>query len=387
MNVQERPIDDIIPYARNARVISDVAIDKVAASIKEFGWRQPIVVDDQNVIIAGHTRLLAAKKLGLKVVPVHVAVGLTPAQVKAYRLADNRTHDESRWDEQMLSIELAELSDFDIGLDLTGFDTDEITRLTSAGQDAAGFTDDDAVPELPMQPVTRLGDVWRLGRHQVLCGDCTEWEAVAKLLQKMPPELIFTDPPYGINLLGSKPSKCGGGGKVYEPIKGDDQDFDPTFIIELFGDVPMVLWGANYFSSKLPRGKWFVWDKQRPAGLDFSDCELAWSNLPGVKVKKYTVNINTETADRHHPTQKPVKLFCEMFDDIEAGKHIVDLFLGSGTTLLACEKTGRSCTGVELSEHYCDVIVRRWQEFTQQEAVHAGTGKTFAQLERERLEA
>ncbi|MEI6730382.1 MAG: ParB N-terminal domain-containing protein, partial [Pseudomonadota bacterium] len=285
MLVQEQSIDKIIPYARNARVISDSAVDKVAASIKEFGWRQPIVVDCENVIVCGHTRFLAAKKLGLENVPVHVATDLSTTQIKAYRLADNRVHEESTWDTDLLALELEELGDLDFNLDLTGFNADEINILSFADINSDSLCDEDETPELQTAAISLPGDVWKLGRHNLICGDCTEWKPIDAVIKNSPPDIIFTDPPYGINLLGKKPSKFGGGGKVYEPIKGDDKDFDPTFIIEHFPNLPLVLWGANYFSNKLLRGKWFVWDKQRPAGLDFSDCELAWSNLEGVKVK------------------------------------------------------------------------------------------------------
>ena len=189
-------IETVIPYAQNSRKISERAIDEVAASIKEFGWRVPIVVDKDFVIICGHTRLLAEKKLGLREVPVHVAENLTPAQVKAYRLMDNRSHEETDWDLDLLGPELEELKDLDFDLSLTGFDDREIDDFLAAPDDERA----DAVPPVPENPASRLGDVWLLGKHRLICGDCTQADAVAKLLGSATPLLMVTDPPYGIEL-------------------------------------------------------------------------------------------------------------------------------------------------------------------------------------------
>lgn len=384
MQIQNWPIEKPVPYARNARVIPQSAIDKVAASLQEFGFRQPLVVDENGVVVVGHTRLQAAKQLGMGEVPVHVATGLTKAQVKAYRLMDNRSHEEAGWDNDLLKLELEELNELDFSLDLTGFGREEISDLLDERFTAKGKTDEDETPPLPESAVTRIGDVWILGEHRIMCADCMDAANVAIACGGVKPAMLFTDPPYGINLLGAKPSKCGGGGKVYQPIKGDSEQFDPTFMLEAYSEIPMFLWGANYFAHLLPRGKWFVWDKERPKGLDFSDCELAWSNLDGVKIKKYTVNANTETSDRHHPTQKPVRLYREILDDLNAGAVVLDLFLGSGTAVLACETTGRRCIGLELDEHYCDVIVERWQNFTGRQAMLADTGRTFKETSHDR---
>jgi hypothetical protein len=195
MQVTLWQIDGVIPYARNAREIPQSAIDKVAASIREFGWRQPIVVDRESVIVAGHTRLLAARKLGLSAVPVHVADNLTAAQIKAYRLMDNRSHEEARWDMELLATELSELKVSDMDLSLTGFNSKEIDDLLRNDDPA-----EDVVPPLPDSPVTRAGDLWICGRHRVLCGDSTSPEAVARLLGDRKPFVMVTDPPYGIQL-------------------------------------------------------------------------------------------------------------------------------------------------------------------------------------------
>src|SRR5688572_18680942 len=202
MDVTLWPIEKVTPYARNARKIPPQAVDKVAASIQEFGWRQPIVVDADGVIVAGHTRLLAAQKLGLTHVPVHVATGLTPTQIKAYRLMDNRSHQETTWDDELLTIELAELKDLAVDLDLTGFECREIDALFAS--QATGLTPADDVPAVPDVPVSQPGDLWLCGggrrQHRVLCADSTNMEAVARLLGNRKPSLMVTDPPYGVEL-------------------------------------------------------------------------------------------------------------------------------------------------------------------------------------------
>jgi len=199
MQVEQWPTDKPIPYARNARKIPQSAIDKVASSIKEFGWRQPIVVDAEGVVIVGHTRLLAALKLKLPQVPVHVAHGLTPAQVKAYRLVDNRSHDEAEWDFELLGPELADLQGFDIDLALTGFDQDEIAKALAGVESATnGLTDDDAAPEPPVEPVCRAGEVWTLGRHRLVCGSATEQADAQRLIATDRADLLITDPPYNV---------------------------------------------------------------------------------------------------------------------------------------------------------------------------------------------
>ena len=197
LKVSAWPIEKVIPYARNSRKIPERAIDKVAASIREFGFRVPIVVDKDGVIICGHTRLLAAKKLALREVPVHVADNLTPAQVKAYRLMDNRSHEETDWDLELLGPELEELRDLDFDLELTGFDEREIDDFLSDPGD-----DDRAnlAPPVPEHPAARLGDVYVMGKHRLICGDCTQADVVAKLLGNVKPLLMTTDPPYGVGL-------------------------------------------------------------------------------------------------------------------------------------------------------------------------------------------
>lgn len=212
MEVTNWPLEKIKPYARNARNIPPQAIDKVAASIQEFGWRQPIVVDKDGVIIVGHVRLLAAQKLGLSEAPVHIAYNLTPAQVRTYRLLDNRSHEETSWDDGLLGLELLDLKDMGVNLDLTGFATEEIGDFLARAEGTDGLTDPDAVPEVPENPVSKPGDLWVLGKHRLLCGDATRLSEVERILDGRQADMVFTDPPYNVNY--SQPSMTRGPRKV-----------------------------------------------------------------------------------------------------------------------------------------------------------------------------
>jgi len=404
MKIKTVKIEEAIPYVRNPRQ-NKAAIAKVSASLKEFGWQQPIVVDKDMVVIAGHTRLEAARTLGMDKVPVQIAEDLTDAQVKAYRIADNRVSQEAEWDLDLLRLELSDLDNLDYDLLLTGFDDDELNGMLTEAVE--GFTDEDDVPELPDEPVSVLGDIWTLGNHRLMCGDSTSVDAVDKLMDGNKADMVFTDPPYGISVVGGAKARNGtiGGAKArngticgankvqaaeYKAVIGDDDEYNPSHIFLSFPDAKYILWGANYYNDKLPiGGRWFVWDKNRGEGTSFSDCELAWSNIKGIVVKKYKVtwdgmNREGESGKRVHPTQKPVLLSEKILLEFNNEKNIVDLFGGSGSTLLACQKTGRNCRMMELDEVYVDVIIKRWQDFTGKEAVHAETGKTFNEMKAER---
>lgn len=390
-HVERRSVDSLIPYARNARTHSEEQVAQLAASIKEWGWTTPVLVDEEGSIIAGHGRVMAARKLGIEEIPVMVARGWTEAQRRAYVLADNQLAANAGWDMDLLKVEIGELDAEGFNLDLIGFDDKMLAGLMAEETD--GLTDADAVPEVPAEPVTVLGDVWELGRHRLMCGDSTSIDAVERLMGGDKADMVFTDPPYGISVVGGAKARngsIGGAGKVkageYRAVIGDDEDYNPSHIFLCFPDAKYILWGANYYSDKLPvGGRWFVWDKNRGEGTTFSDCELAWSNIKGIVVKKYKVtwdgmNREGESGKRVHPTQKPVLLCEKMFKDFHHEKIIVDLFGGSGSTLIACEKTARDCRMMELDQKYCDVIIKRWQEFTGKEAIHAETGKTFNEM-------
>jgi DNA modification methylase len=391
--VERWSIDKLVPYARNARTHSDEQVGQIAASIKEWGWTTPVLVDEQGSIIAGHGRTLAAQRLQMTEVPVMVAKGWSDAKKRAYVLADNKLAMNAGWDNEMLALELGEIGDLGFDLDLTGFTADEIAALMPE-QIEPGQTDEDDVPEVPENPVTVLGDVWILGKHRLMCGDSTSIDAIEKLTEKQSIDMVFTDPPYGVAVVkdGMVGADFGVAKKGnYKPIIGDettDTAIEAYNACVAIGAKKIVLWGGNYFSNKLPPSScWLVWDKRGDSGIvnTFADCELAWTNMTSpARVHKQLWNgmiREGEKDKRVHPTQKPVAL-CEWgitnYTDKDAS--ILDLFLGSGSTLMACEKTNRKCFGMEMSPDYCDVIIKRWQDFTGKIATHAETGKPFAEV-------
>ena len=402
MQIATWPIGNPIPYARNARKIPASAIDKVAASIKEFGWRQPIVVDGEGVILAGHTRLLAAQKLGLQEVPVHIAENLTAAQAKAFRLMDNRSHQEAQWDEALLAPELEELQALAVDLSLTGFGEDELSKLLA--ESAPGLTDDDAVPEPPYKAVTAPGDVWVMGEHRLLCGDATSIDAVQAVMAGGLADMAFTDPPYNVDYEGktAKKLKIGNdtlGGKFYQ------------FLRDACTNLLAVTKGAVYICMSSPElhtlhqaftdagGHWstfVIWAKHHFA-LGRSDYQrmyepilYGWPNgvdhfWCGARDQGDVWFIKRPMANLEHPTMKSVELVERAIRNSSKTRDtILDPFGGSGTTLIACEKSGRQARLIELEPRYCDVIVKRWQEFAGREAVLDGYDRTFVEIASER---
>ena len=363
MNIILQKTDKLIPYHNNPR--KNQAVDKVASSIKEFGWQQPIVVDESNVIVVGHTRYQAAQKLGLKEVPTHIAKGLTESQIKAYRLLDNRANQDALWDDEMLKIEIEGLEELNIDLKLTGFTDKELEDLLF--EKKKGLTDEDEVPETPEEPISKLGDICKLGNHRVMCGDSTNLSDIDKLMNGIYPDLIHTDPPYGMNAV----SKSGVLSKNYKKdIKGDDNNkiAKDSFklIYGLYPKSKQIWWGANYYCSVLPDSEcWLVWDKNNGQS-DQTDCELAWANFRSV-VRQFTQS--SEKTNRVHPTQKPVSLMEWIIKRFNlTSKTIADYFGGSGSTLIAGEKHNLNCFIMELDPKYCDVIIKRWENYTGQKA-------------------
>jgi DNA modification methylase len=365
--------------------------------MKEFGWTNPVLIDEDGGIIAGHGRVMAAHVLGYSEVPVMVASGWSEAKKRAYIIADNKLSDNSSWNEEMLSLELTELADMGFDLSLTGFSLDELDELLDVDLD----TDKDAesnepeIPDLPVDPVTKLGDVWILERedgtiHRVMCGDSTNPVDVAKLLDGESIDMVLTDPPYGISIVGkggagkvasSKAAKSG----VYAPIAGDDSidvAVKAIEIIKTLGAKVQIIWGGNYYAESLPNSScWIVWDKQNSG--DFSDAELAWTNQKtAVRIFAHMWNGMIKASERDekrvHPTQKPVALadWCleQYGDDCIT---VLDLFGGSGFTLLACEKSDRNAFIMEMSPHYVDVILQRYFKLTGRMAVLESTGEQF----------
>jgi DNA modification methylase len=395
MQISTVDIGAVIPYARNPRR-NDAAISKVAASLKEFGWRQPIVVDDQMVVVAGHTRLEAARTLSMEEVPIHIATGLTPEQIKAYRLADNRVGQEAKWDEELLRLELGELEGMDFALDLTGFDSDELLELM-ADPFEEGETDPDEVPDLPEEPVTKPGDLWLLGQHRLLCGDSTNADDVARCLNGVEPHLMVTDPPYGVEYDASwraKPSEYKAGvivsGRSVGVVENDDRaDWRESWAL-FPGDVAYV-WCApgpphctvhdNLVAVGLMPRTMIIWAKDRHSfgrGHYHAQFEPCWYAVRKGRAGHWAGGHKQTTLwqiDRNrinetgHSTQKPVECMKRPIENNSSpGQAVYDPFLGSGTTMIAAEMTRRMCHGLELSPQYCDVIVQRWENFTGRKA-------------------
>ena len=412
MKIELWPIDRVIPYARNARTITAAAVDKVAASIQEFGWRQPIVVDAHRVIIAGHTRLLAARKLGLTEVPVHVADNLTPAQVKAYRLMDNRSHDETSWDFELLGPELMDLQNLGFGnLELTGFDEKEIADFlagaASPGQE--GLTPDDEAPALREAAVAQPGELWRLGDHRLLCGDAMVLADVNRVLSGARADLVIIDPPYNVDYEGATKEKL----KIKNDRMADSLFF--SFLLKAYENLAGVTKegagiyvfhadteGVNFRRALVEAGwklaQCCVWVKQT---LVMGRQDYHWQHEPilyGWKPgashrwftdrKQTTVwNFDKPARSTEHPTMKPVDLISyPILNSSRNGDVVLDTFGGAGSTLIACAKHGREARLLEIDPKYCDVIIRRWQEWSG-EAAHNEEGRSFEHVSKDRLAA
>ena len=393
------PLDSLIPYVGNARKHDAKNIQEIASSIIEYGFNDPIAINEvDSVIIEGHGRLLAAKSLGLETVPVIKLGHLTKAQIKGYTLAHNRIAEKSEWDKDILANELEKLNEMDFDIDLTGFDSDSLDELDLKLGDEPEYDSekDDIIPEPKEENEFKVerGDIWILGNHRLVCGDSTDKADVDKLMDGAKADMVFTDPPYGMNLdtslarldkqknLGT--SKKGGNPKTkdHKAVIGDDQDFDPRPTLQLFDYCKEIfLFGFDYYMQMLPKnGSVIVWDKHCQDGdtkIPYgNEIELCWSKT---KHRKYICKIqwtgiggvkdDTNAKPRTHPTQKPVQLPTWFLGKWGKDKNlIVDLFLGSGSTLIACEKTNRQCYGMEIDPHYCSVIIKRWQDYTGKEA-------------------
>jgi DNA modification methylase len=405
------PLEKIIPYARNARKIPPEAVDKVAASIQEFGWRQPIVVDRDGVIICGHTRLLAARKLGLREAPVHVAENLTPAQVRAYRLLDNRSHEETTWDKDLLGLELLDLQGMGIDLDLTGFDFQEIDEFLARVESSEGLTDPDVAPELPETAASTPGDLWVLGNHRILCGDATSTADLDKVLAGGRANLSFADPPYNVDYR----QQATRGGRSGRRIANDHLGLAfPQFLSVSCRNMLEVTQGAIYIcmsSSEIDTlkqafvqagGHWstfIVWAKNTFT-LGRSDYQRQYEPILygwkegqvhfwcGARDQGDVWFVNKPVSNDLHPTQKPVALIERAIQNSSQGRDaVLDPFGGSGSTLIACEKTGRRGRMIEFDPKYVDTAVIRWQQFVGRDAILEGDGRTFREVAQERIPA
>ena len=403
--IAHRPVDALIPYVRNARTHSEAQVALIAGSIREFGFTNPVLVDGANGIIAGHGRVLAARKLGLATVPVIELAHLTETQKRAYVLADNKLAEQAGWDRDLLALEAGELND--LGMDLTalGFETGEIDALLDHG---VADPREEATPEPPAEPVSRPGDLWLLGNHRLICGDATDAATVARLLDGVTPHLMVTDPPYGVeydpawrNDTGSSQTKRTG------KVRNDDRaDWRAAWVL-FPGDVAYVWHGAlhaatvaeSLTASGFQIRAQIVWAKER---LVLSRGDYHWQHEPcWYAVRKtgrghwcggrkqttlWQIPNRDQDAATVHGTQKPVECMRRaMLNNSSPGQAVYEPFCGSGTSLIAAETTGRACHAIELDPAYVDVAIQRWQAFADAEAVLAGDGRNFAEVRLERL--
>lgn len=391
LSIDYVPTTDLLPYAMNSRTHSDEQVAQIAASIKEFGFTNPILIDDAAGIIAGHGRLMAAKKLKLDEVPTITLKGLTEAQKKAYVIADNKLALNAGWDTEALTAELRRLQELDFNLDLIGFDSDQLAQLLEPEQ-VEGLTDEDDVPDVPETPVTVEGDIWVLGNHRLMCGDSTSIDAVDKLMDGARADMVFTDPPYGVAYQSNMRVKT----QKFDVLKNDDVILDIAPVIEAASDgwvfvwtswKVLTLWIEQFIPLGYPTNQiiWFkggggIGDLKKTFSSDY-ETALVWNRgaeLTGKRIGSVWKVGKDSASDYAHPTQKPVALAEEAIDKTTRVDYkILDLFGGSGSTLIACEKTNRNCYMMELDPKYCDVIIKRWQDYTGKKAIHADTGEAF----------
>ena len=439
MDIETRSIDTVRPYERNPRQ-NDEAVDAVAKSLQEFGFRQPIVVDADGVIIVGHTRWKAAVQLGLEEVPVHVATDMTPEQARAYRIADNQTSTLSEWDNDLLPAELRKLRDEEFDLDLLGFDSEELSSLLDALDENEGDTDPDDVPEPPDDPITQRGDLWILGNHRLLCGDSGSVEDLDRLLDGATIDLVNMDPPYnvkveprsstamaaGLSSFQNKKAQLHHQGfdqargvtdpkKARKKMRAKDRPLENDFVTDEAFDEMLLAWFANASRVLKPGGSFYIWGGYAnlgnypgplaAAGLYFSQ-GIVWDKQHPVLTRKdfmgafeiafygwkegaghHFYGPNNATDLWHvkkvnpqamvHLTEKPVELARRAIEySSKSGENVLDLFGGSGSTLIGCEQAGRRAYLMEMDQAYCDVIVKRWEEFTGRKAERVAAEKT-----------
>ncbi len=388
MNYETVALSSLMHDPSNVRKHDEKNLSAIKGSLAKFGQQKPIVVDANNIILAGNGTFDAAKSLGWESINI-VRTELTGPEAIAYAIADNRTGELAEWDIGALGKELESLASAGFDLDSIGFDKADLEKMLPkiVGE---GLTDDDAIPE-SVGTRCKVGDLWILGSHRLLCGDSTDIGCVERLMGGEKADMVFTDPPYGVSERTNRKSNGRGGfaeGDDFPPVIGDDSTataIDAYRLCDGLGIPLIVFWGANYFCEALPqKSSWLVWDKREGKGQDDNaDCELAWTNRGGparifAHLWKGAIKASEHGQSRVHPTQKPIALAEWSIVEYPKTKveKVLDLFLGSGSTLIACEKTGRKCYGMELDPHYCDVILARWEQFTGKEAVLDGNRQT-----------
>ena len=397
MKIEQLATGDLIPYVNNSRTHDERQVGQIAASIKEFGFTNPILIDNDNGIIAGHGRLMGAQKLGIEQVPCIRLGDLTEAQKKAYVIADNKLALNAGWDMDLLAVEIEGLQALDFDVDLLGFDADELDALFPLAE-VEGLTDEDEVPEVPEEPTTKLGDIYQLGNHRLMCGDSTSIDAVERLMDGVKADMVFTDPPYGMEYGGGRAAGSTAKGALLQAhgmIIGDDLKGDDLLAM-VADSISNAIMGAksgvaSYIcftwrtyaefhaalnSIGLKPSACIVWDK-KSIGLGHSDyrpqhefifyCGGQWH---GDKAQSDVWYMSRGGTGQYvHPTQKPVELIEKgLLNSSKGGDVIHDCFGGSGSTLIACEKTNRNAYLMELDPKYCDVIVKRWEDFTGKKA-------------------
>jgi DNA modification methylase len=406
--IEHWPLDRLIPWARNPRTHSDAQVAQIAASIAEFGFLNPILVDTKAGILAGHGRLLAARKLQLRMVPVIVLDHLTEQQKRAYILADNQLALNAGWDETLLAAELAALQQDGVDVSLIGFDDLELARLLAAQDAAEGLTDEDAVPELSETPISVLGDLWILGSHKLLVGDATNQADVVKLMAGAPADLVFTDPPYNCAYEGYTEQKL-----TIQNDRMTREEFDRFLRNSFMSFRALVKPGASLYVCHSSSYQREFQNALESAGFEVR-CQLIWAKNTfawgfgrykfrhepifyahvagekdpwyGDKTQSTLWEEKKPAANRIHPTAKPVELVERaLLNSSKAGDVVADLFGGSGSTLIACERRNRKARLMELDPKYADCIIRRYQEYTGKQAVLDGDGRTFEQLKAERV--
>jgi DNA modification methylase len=391
LNITYRKVEDLIPYVNNSRKHSDQQVAQIAASIKEFGWTNPILVDKDKGIIAGHGRLMAARKLKMGDVPTIELSHLSDAQKKALVIADNKLALNADWDTQILSLELSELQDIGFDLDILGFDANELNALLEP-EEVEGLTDEDAVPEVPEEPKTKLGDIYQLGNHRLMCGDSTSIADIETLCGGQLVDMWLTDPPYNVAYEGKTKDAL----KIKNDSMGNDtfrQFLRDSYVA---ADVVMkpgavfYIWhadseGYNFRGAAKDAGwtvrQCLIWKKsvmvmgRQDYHWRHEPCLYGWKEGAGhlwASDRKQTTILEFDKPSRNgeHPTMKPVELFAyQMLNNTKGGDIVLDSFGGSGTTIIAAEKHGRHAYLMELDPKYCDVIVKRWEEFTGKKAV------------------
>jgi DNA modification methylase len=406
-NIQRRNVSDLVPYARNARTHSDAQVAQIAASMKEWGWTNPVLIDEHGGIIAGHGRVLAAQRLNIPQVPTMTAVGWSDAKKRAYILADNQLALNAGWDMDMLKVEIGELDGLEFDISLIGFDDDFLANLLIDGTD--GLTDPDAIPETPENPITVEGDVWVMGNHRIICGDSTSADTVDKLLGSVKPHLMVTDPPYGVEYDANwrnEALRADGsaiGARAVGKVENDDKaDWSEAYAL-FPGDVAYV-WHAStqshVFAKSLVDSGFdvralIIWAKQQFAigrGNYHHQHEPCWyvvrkksgatAHWTGDRKQSTLWQIDKpQKSDTGHSTQKPVECMKRPIENNSSpGQAVYEPFSGSGTTIIAGEMTGRHIYAIELNPAYVDVAVKRWQEFTGEDAIHEASKKTFNEL-------